>query len=155
MLSIAQKKAIYVAVKTSYTVNSEAITCSKIYSNQKMTTYPTFVLYHFDEGGANQLSVGNYIGTDGYKGQRSTSILSINLYSKESTAGMDAHRLGADIMKQFLEDVRENWVSLSSDSVRLIRVSTVRNLTNTMITDKINDTSRYQVDLTLGYDISW
>jgi hypothetical protein len=155
MLSLTQRGAVYQAVKTSYTVNSEAITCSKIYSNQKMTTYPTFVLYFSDEGNINQQALGDYIGTDGSNGQRSLTTLSVNLYAKQSTAGMDAHRLGADLMKQFIEDVHANWKSLSSDSVRLFRVSPVRNLTNMMISENVTDTSRYQVDLQLSYDITW
>ena len=154
MLSIAQKKAIYQAVKTAYTVNGEAITCSKIYSNQKLSTYPTFILYHASEEDVLQDVIGNFIDPD-TKGQRSTSMLSVNLYAKQSDDGLDAHRLGADIIKQFSEDVHKNWSSLSSDSVHFLRKSPTRTLTNIEIAAGITDVARYQTDIFLTYNMTW
>lgn len=153
MLSISQKSAIYVAVKTSYVVSGKTITISKIFTNQVMNpdNYPYIVLYFPDEEDLEQNAVGNYIGTDGSEGQRSLALLSLNIYVKDEQ-GLSGHDIARDIARQLSIDIRQNWKSLSSGTVKFRKKSKTRNLTSVQLASGITDTARYQFDVFLAYD---
>jgi len=156
LLTIAQKQAIYVAVKKSYTIGAITISPNPtvIYQGQTSTNYPQIILNYTDEGGLAQGAVGNYINATKDKAQRSLAHLSFNIEAKDKQ-GLNRNDIASNIALQLFRDIQENWNSLSSGTVRGVEISTIRNLTHTYLSQQIKDIARYQFDVTLAYDISW
>ncbi len=158
MLSIGQKKAVYTAVLKSYTVTSSTFTPSVIYSNQPLTTYPAIILNYLEEEIKEQNACGDYLGTPGSLGQRSLAWLSINVLVKKpnpSITGLNEVLISKDIAKQLAADIRTNWKSLSSGTVRFQRKSQTRDLTHIEQAAGTFDVARQQFDVYLAYDVIW
>ncbi len=145
MLTIAQKAAIYSAVKTSYTVDGTVYTPSKIYANQGISSYPSIILNYPEE----ELKDQNLIGADL---QRSLAWLSINVFAQSSTK--NAMVIAHDITRQLRTDIRQNWGALSSGTVMYKRMSQARDLSMIEIAGNIQ-IARMQFDIFLSYNITW
>lgn len=154
MLTVAQKKTIYLAVLKNYTIESKAFTPSVIYTNQTISTYPTITLNYPEEEMKDQNSVGDYLGTPGSNGQRSLAWLSINILAKDAQ-GLNANVIAKDIARQLSADIRKNWKSLGSGAIKYKRKSQTRDLTHVEQAAEVLDVARVQFDVFLSYDITW
>jgi len=156
MLSISQRKAILVATKSDYTVDGNALTVGHQWSNEKLTSFPRILLNIPEETILDQKSVGNIVDSVGTKGQRSLIQLSINILAKQPNDwDLNYITLAKDIAKQLISDIQTNWHGLSSDTVKLYRMSSVRDLTAIEAAQGNLDTSRIQFDCYLHYTNTW
>lgn len=157
MLTIAEKSAIFAAVKRSYLISGKTFNPSVIYSGQPDFSYPVINLNYIDEGGYSQQAVGNIITSTGTTGQRSVAHLSISVEVKaDSTAqSLNKNTLAEQICLDLYQDIKTNWTSLNSGSVKAGELSKVRNLTSVYQALQINNIAKYQFDVELFYDISW
>jgi hypothetical protein len=156
MLTVDQRKAIFVAVKSSYTIEGKSFTVGHQYSNQLLNTYPRILINYVTEESKRQNAIGNFIGLDGYNGQRNIVTISFNIYAK-AAQGLSAYIIAQEIARQFSLDIRENWVSLSNDTMKFIEKSETRDLTGleSSESDIPGELARYQFDVKMSYDISW
>lgn len=154
MLSISQKQSVFQSVKKSFVIATKTFTPSVLYSNQKVTSHPIIMLNYLDEANRDQNAIGNFIGTDGYHGQRSSAFLSINVEAKDSQS-LKAHDIAQGIADLLWKDIQLNWQSLASDTVKLKSISEIRNLTAVNQAANIFDAVRYEMDVRLAYDITW
>ncbi len=156
MLSIAETKSVYVAVKSAFTIAGNSITVGHQYANEELTTFPRILLNWVEEGIQDQKAIGNAIDRSGTKGQRSLAHLSVNVYAKQPNAwGLNYITLAKDITKQLIADINTNWQGLSSGALKLHRVSQPRNLTDMELSLGNIDRARYQFDVYFLYNWTW
>ncbi len=154
MLSLTQRKAVYAAIKRSYTIEAKAFTPTVIHDTQDSNSATKIQMGIRSEAAMNQDALGSFIGTDGSRGQRSLVTVDINIISK-AAQDLPAAWITQEMMRLFLIDVKTNWLTLSSGTIRLYDVSAVRDLTSAYRAIGIMDTYRLQVDVRLAYDLNY
>jgi len=114
ILSIAQKKTIFAAIPSSFTINSVAVTASKKYANQLVldddTAYPVISLNHSQDGLKGIVDAG--IGGVMFKG-----MLTIHVYSK-STSSLNGVAMG-DGVAQGIIDTLKTWVTPLTGDIKV------------------------------------
>lgn len=145
MLTIAQKQAVYTAMKTAYTVDGKSFTASVIYANQTISSYPTITLHYGEEEQKDQ-------NLDGEARQRSLAWLSLNVYAQSAQA-KNAYTIAHDIARQLRTDIRQNWGGIAT-GLKYKRMSQARDLSMLEIGEGIQ-ISRVQFDVFLTYDVTW
>ena len=164
MLSDAQKLAVMIAIKKVYIVNGKTFTATVIYPNEINPAFPKIILHYIDELNSYQKTVGNYLGRPGYKGLRAVAHLSINIeVTKNFGQSVNLNQIVNNIASQLYTDIKQNWHSLASGTVKAGEISQIRNLTGvgSAIDTNVNSTSallesaRVQFDVPLMYSFEW
>ena len=138
ILSNEQKKAVFVAIPASVTIDSTQINASKIYSNQEITNYPT-VSINFAGDGIPQIEDV----VDGILYYQ--TIMTLHVITRNAS-GFNGARIAEELSNEIISEI-ESWTTPLTSDVRIFDPATdIKSLQNDGFEDEIYD---YILSITL------
>ena len=131
ILSNAQKKAVFVAIPASVTIDSTQINASKIYSNQEITNYPTISI-NFAGDGIPQIEDV----VDGILYYQ--TIMTLHVITRNAS-GFNGARIAEELSNEIISEI-ESWTTPLTGDIRIFDPATdIKSLQNDGFEDEIYD----------------
>lgn len=143
ILSESQKKEIFKNIPSAFTIDSTAINASKIWSNQKITSYPTISLNISTDGTASEIrdiadGVGYY-----------TSIFTIHVIA-EHQDGLNGVVIAESLANEIIQEI-ESWTTPLSGDVRILSPDDIHSLQNLGQFGETSDVFDFVISVTLHH----
>lgn len=143
VLTEAQKKTIFVAIPASVTIDTTQINASKIWFNQKITSYPTVSLNISTDGTVSEIrdlseGVGYY-----------TSIFTIHVIA-EHQDGLNGVVIAEALANEIIQEI-ESWTTPLSGDIRILSPDDIKSLQNLGQFEEKSDVFDFVISVTLHH----